>query len=120
MSIKLLKKSLIVYKPILFWNILVNLLIGTFFIINGTEKPGAYAMALFMKPIGWAFSVILERFFLTKHTIFYKNMGLGFRKIFLNLVIYDLVILFFIVILCLLCRNYLLTVLPTDLMKKQL
>jgi len=119
MSIKLLKKSLIVYKPIVFWNVLVNIMVGIFFIIDGAKQPGPYAMALFMKPIGWGFSIIIERFFLTKHSIFYKNMGLNFRKIFINLVIYDLAILLFIIILSLLCRSYLLTVLPTAFTEKQ-
>lgn len=119
MSTKLFKKSIIVYKPIVFWNILVDIIVGIFFIIDGTGKPGPYAMALLMKAISWGFSIIIERFFLHKHTIFYKNMGLSFRKIFLNLVFFDLLFLLFIVILCLLCRNYLLTALPTDLMKKQ-
>lgn len=119
MSIKLFKKALIVYKPIVLWNILVNLVIGIFFIIDGFEKPGGYAMAVFMKPVGWVFSVVIERFFLTKHAFFYKNMGLGFRKIFLNILIYDLVFLISIIILSFVCRNYLLTVLPTDLTNKR-
>ncbi|MFD2288166.1 hypothetical protein GJU39_18425 [Pedobacter petrophilus] len=89
MSVKLFKKSLIAYKPIVLWNILVNLLIGIFFIIDGLEKPGPYAMIVFMKPIGWTFSLVIERFFLKKYTIFYKNMGLGFRKIFLNQIVCD-------------------------------
>lgn len=119
MSIVLLKKSILVYKPIIFWNISVNLIIGLFFVINGFDKPGAYIMGIFMKPIGWIFSIALEHLFLKKQSYFYKNMGLGFRKILINIILYDMAILLLITLICFLCRNFLLTVLPINLVNKQ-
>lgn len=119
MSINLLKKSMWVYKPILYWNILLSLIIGLFLVIDGAEKPGGYIMAIIIKPIGWAVSIVFEKLFLRHQSYFYKNMGLSFRKIFLNIIVYDIVILITITIICLLCRNFLLTVLPTDLINKR-
>ncbi len=119
MSLTLFKKSMLVYKPIMHWNILISLLIGLFFVIDGYKNPGPYVMALIMKPIGWMFSIIIERYFLTKHSYFYKNQGLSFRRILSNIVIYDILLLFSLVIIILLCRNFLLTVLPTSLTEKR-
>jgi len=119
MPASLFKTLMIVYKPVLFWNILISLLAGLFFVIDGYEKPGGYAMIVFMKPSGWAFSMVIDRFFLQKHRYFYKNIGLGFLRILINIILYDIVILFFIIITCLLCRNFLLTVLPGSLTRGQ-
>lgn len=119
MSVALLKKSMLVYKPIVFWNILVSLMIGLFFIIDGYRNPGPYVMIIIMKPIGWIFSIIIELFFLSKYSYFYKNQGLRFRRIFSNIIIYDIAMLFTIIITFLLCRNFLLTVLPKALINKQ-
>ncbi|WP_316832024.1 hypothetical protein [Pedobacter aquatilis] len=119
MSLSILKKSILVYKPIILWNILLSLLSGIFFVIDGFEKPGGYAMALLMKPTGWLFSIIVERFFLRKHLYFYKNMGLGFRRILVNIIAYDIAFLIIIITVSLLCRNFLLTVLPTSLISKK-
>jgi len=119
MPASLFKNLMIVYKPVLFWNILINLLIGLFFVIDGYEQPGGYAMIVFMKPAGWAFSMVIEQFFLQKHRYFYKNMGLGFRRILINIMLYDIGILLLIIITCLLCRNFLLTVLPGNLIRGQ-
>lgn len=118
-SVKLLQQSMLVYKPIILWNILLSILIAIFFIIDGINMPAPYAMILFIKPIGWAFSIVIERFFLQKHSYFYKNMGIGFRKILGNIILYDIAILILIITTSLLCRNFLLTVLPTDLVNKQ-
>lgn len=118
-SVKLLKKSIFVYKPIIFWNILLSIIIGRFFIIDGVNKPAPYAMLLLMKPIGWAFSIVIERFFLQKHRYFYRNMSLGFRKILGNIILYDIAMLILIITISLLCRNFLLTVLPNNLVKEQ-
>ena len=119
MSVALLKKSMLVYKPIVLWNILISLIIGLFFVIDGYTKPGPYVMIIIMKPVGWIFSIVIERFFLTRHSYFYKNQGLGFRRILINIIIYDIALLFSIIITCLLCRNFLLTVLPTAIINKQ-
>ena len=119
MPVSLFKNLMIVYKPVLLWNILISLLAGLFFVIDGYDKPGGYAMTAFMKPLGWVFSMVVERFFLQKHRYFYKNMGLGFRRILINIILYDIVILFVVIIICLLCRNFLLTVLPSNLIKGQ-
>ena len=119
MPTSLFKNLMIVYKPVLLWNILISLLAGLFFVIDGYEKPGGYAMTIFMKPLSWAFSITIERIFLKKHRYFYKNMGLGFRRILINIILYDIVILFVIIITCLLCRNFLLTVLPGNLIRGQ-
>ena len=119
MSISLLKKSVLVYKPIILWNILVSLITGLFFVINGFDKPGAYLMALIMKPIGWGFSIVFDCLFFKKQSYFYKNMGLGFRKILTNIIFYDLIIFTVIIIICFICRNFLLTVLPINLINKQ-
>ncbi|KQR70346.1 hypothetical protein ASF92_10195 [Pedobacter sp. Leaf176] len=119
MPASLFKNLMIVYKPVLLWNVLVSLLIGLFFVVDGYDKPGGYAMTIFMKPIGWFFSIIIERFFLQKHRYFYKNMGLGFRKILGNIILYDIAILLLIITTTLLCRNFLLTVLPSNLIKGQ-
>ena len=118
-SVKLLQKSTFVYKPIIIWNILLNVVIAIFFVTDGINKPSPYVMLLIMKPIGWGFSIVIERFFLQKHRYFYKNMGLGFRKILGNIILYDIVILIVIIITPLLCRNFLSTVLPNSLIKGQ-
>lgn len=94
-------------------------MIGLFFVIDGFEKPAPYVMAIFMKPIGWASSIVIEHFFLSKHRYFYNNMGLGFRKILLNIIYYDIAILIITIIICWLCRDLLLTVLPSNLINKQ-
>jgi len=98
MSVALFKKSFLVYKPIVLWNILISLIIGLFFAIDGYGNPGPYVMIIIMKPIGWIFSIFIERFFLSKHSYFYKNQGLGFRRIFSNIIIYDIAMLFSIII----------------------
>ena len=110
---------MLVYKPIILWNILVSLFTGLFFVINGFDKPGAYVMTLIMKPIGWAFSIAFERLFLKKQSYFYKNMGLGFRRILTNIILHDMIIFIMITLICFICRNFLLTVLPINLINKQ-
>ena len=113
------KNLMIIYKPILLWNILISLLAGLFFVIDGYKKPGGFAMTIFMKPVGWTFSLVIERFFLKKHRYFYRNMRFGFRKILSSLILYDIIILILTIAFSLLCRNFLLTVLPSNLIQGQ-
>jgi len=107
MSIALLKKSLTIYKPIFLWNILVSLLTSVFFILNGFKEPGIYSFALFIKFIGWLFSFAIYFMFYLSTTYFFKNQGIGFKKIMTNLVLYDTLIFIIILIVIFLCQSFL-------------
>lgn len=115
MSIGLLKKSLTIYKPIFLWNVLVSLLTSVFFILNGFKEPGIYSFAIFIKFIGWLFSVAIYFMFYQSTGYFFKNQGISFRKIMTNLVLYDLIIFIGILIISLICRNFLLIALTNIL-----
>jgi hypothetical protein len=108
MSIGLLKKSISVYKPIFIWNILVSLLTSVFFILKGFKEPGIYSFAIFLKLIGWSFSISLYFMFYLSTAYFFKNQGIGFRKIMANLVFYDLIVFIGILIISLVCKDFLL------------
>ncbi len=111
MSIGLLKKSLTVYKPIFLWNVLVSLLTSVFFILNGFKEPGIYTYALFIKVIGWLFSIALYFMFYQSTAYFFKNQGIGLKKIMANLVLFDLIALIVILMISSTCRDFLSTVL---------
>ena len=111
MSIGLLKKSLTIYKPLFLWNVLVSLLTSVFFILNGFEEPGIYSFALFIKFIGWLFSIAIYFMFYKSTAYYFKNQGIGFRKIMTNLVLYDLIVFIGILIVSSTCRDFLSTVL---------
>ncbi|SFA45902.1 hypothetical protein SAMN04488511_105189 [Pedobacter suwonensis] len=111
MSIALLKKSITIYKPIFLWNILVSLLTAVFFILNGFSQPGIYSFAIFIKLIGWSFSAGIYFMFYQSTAYFFKNQGIGFRKIMLNLVLYDLFFFIGILVASSICRDFLSTVL---------
>ncbi|RBQ02951.1 hypothetical protein DRW42_23730 [Pedobacter miscanthi] len=107
MSVSLLKKSISVYKPIFVWNILVSLLASAFFILNGFKAPAIYSFALFLKLTGWLFSIAIYYMFYQKTIYYFKNQGIGFRKIMINLILYDLIVFTAILILSLICRDFL-------------
>lgn len=111
MSVGLLKKSLTIYKPIFLWNISVSTLTSVFFILNGFKEPWVYTFALFIKFIGWLFSVAVYFMFYQSTAYYFKNQGIGFRKIMTNLVLYDLIVFIGILIVSSICRNFLSTVL---------
>lgn len=111
MPIGLLKKSLTIYKSIYLWNISVSLLTSVFFILNGFKEPGIYISALLIKFIGWLFSVAIYFLFYQSTAYYFKNQGIGFRKIMINLVLYDLMVFIGILIVSSTCRNFLSTVL---------
>ncbi|SDG53130.1 hypothetical protein SAMN05421827_107202 [Pedobacter terrae] len=111
MSIALLKKSITIYKPIFLWNILVSLLTVVFFILNGFSQSGIYSFAIFIKLIGWSFSAGIYFMFYQSTAYFFKNQGIGFKKIMANMVLYDLIILIGILMISTICRDFLSTVL---------
>jgi len=111
MSIGLLTKSLTIYKPIFLWNVLVSLLTSVFFILNGFKEPGIYTFALFIKLIGWLFSIAIYFLFYLPTAYYFKNQGISFRKIMVNLILYDLIVFIGILIVSSLCRDFLSTVL---------
>ena len=111
MSSGVLKKSLTIYKPIFLWNVLVSLLTSVFFILNGFKEPGIYSFALFIKLIGWVFSVAIYFMFYQSTAYFFKNQGIGFRKIMTNLILYDLIVFIGILIISSICKDFLSTAL---------
>ena len=119
MSISLLKKSISVYKPIFIWNILVSMLTSVFFILNGFQQPGIYSFAIFLKLTGWAFSIGIYFMFYLPTSYFFKNQGIGFKKIMANLVLYDLIFFIGILIISWICKDFLLIVLTNLLPKKR-
>jgi hypothetical protein len=116
MSIGLLKNSLTVYKPIFIWNVLVSLLTSGFFMLNGFRTPGIYSFAIFIKLIGWIFSIAIYFMFYRDTGYFFKNQGIGFRKIMINIALYDLIVLIGILIISSICKDFLSTVL-TNLLR---
>jgi hypothetical protein len=113
MSVSLLKKSISIYKPIFIWNILVNILTSVFFILNGFQEPGIYSFAIFIKLIGWAFSIGIYFMFYLSTSYFFKNQGIGFKKVMANLVLYDLIVFIGILIISLICKDFLLIALTS-------
>ena len=111
MSIGLLKKSLTIYKPIFLWNVSVSILTSVFFILNGFKEPGIYTFTLFTKFISWLFSVAIYFMFYQSTAYYFKNQGIGFRKIMINLVLYDLIVFIGILIVSSTWRDFLSTVL---------
>lgn len=111
MSITLLKKSITIYKPIFLWNIMVSFLTVVFFILKGFWKPEIYSFSIFIKLIGWLFSLGIYLMFYQATAYYFKNQGIGFRKIMINLILYDLIIFIGILIISSICRNFLSTVL---------
>lgn len=111
MSISLLKKSLTLYKPIFLWNLLASLLTSVFFILNGFKEPGIYSFAIFIKFIGWLFSVAIYFMFYQSTAYYFKNQGIGFRRIMTNLILYDLIVFIGILTISSLCKDFLSTVL---------
>ncbi len=111
MSIGLLTKSLTIYKPIFLWNVLVSLLTSVFFILNGFKEPGIYTFALFIKITGWLFSIAIYFLFYKSTAYYFKNQGIGFKNIVVNLVLYDLIVFIGILIVSSICRDFISTVL---------
>ncbi len=112
------RKTLIVYKPIIAWNILVSLVVSLFFVINGFSLVGLYVFVIFLKLIGYGSSIAFNQFFLTSSSYFYKNLGINFRRIMINIIIYDIIVFIAILIIAFSCRNFILTVLPKVLITK--
>jgi len=108
MSVNLLKKSIVIYKPIFIWNILVSLLTSVFFILNGFNQSGIYSFAIFLKLIGWLFSIGIYRMFYLSTAYFFKNQGIGFKKILVNLILFDLITFAAILTISWICQNFLL------------
>lgn len=119
MSVNLLKKSVAIYKPIFIWNIGVSLLASVFFILNGFNTPGIYTFALSAKLIGWLFSIAIYFMFYQATAYFFKNQGIGFKKIITNLILYDFTFFIAILIISSICRNFLSTVLNDLLQTKK-
>lgn len=107
MPVSLLKKSIPVYKFIFIWNILVSLLISIFFILSGFTESAVYSLATFFKLTGWLFSIAIYFMFYQSTAYFFKNQGIGFRQIMANLVLYDLIVFIGILIISLLCKDFL-------------
>lgn len=107
MSVNLLKKSILIYKPIFVWNILVSSLTSYFFVIKEFNGPDVYSWAIFIKLIGWAFSVGLYAMFYQSTSYFFNNQGISFKKIMSNLIFYDLALLAAILIILFICLNFL-------------
>lgn len=111
MSVALLKKSIIIYRPIFLWNILISLLTAVFFLLNGFRQPGIYSLSIFIKLIGWSSSIGIYYMFYQSTAYFFKNQGIGLKKIIANLVLYDLIFLIVILLISFICRDFLSTVL---------
>ncbi|RDC58301.1 hypothetical protein DU508_05035 [Pedobacter chinensis] len=107
MSIGLLKKSFLIYKPIFFWNILVSILTSYLFVLKGFAMTDLYSLSLFIKFTGWVSSIGIYFMFYRSTAYFFKNQGMGFRSILRNIILYDWIIFSMILFFIFLCQNFL-------------
>lgn len=111
MSMALLKKSITIYKPIFLWNILVSLLTSVFFILNGFSQPGIYSFSIFIKLVDWSSSIGIYFMFYQSTGYFFKNQGIGLKKLIGNSVLYDFIVFIAILMISSVCKDFLSTVL---------
>jgi hypothetical protein len=90
--------------------ILINLTVTGYFsflfIIKGFDKYPLYMLALIFKLIGYSITGLIERLFFPHRHHYYRNMGLGYAKVFGTLFLLDFVLMITILTLTYLCQNY--------------
>jgi len=107
MSINLLKKTIRIYKPIAAWNVTVSVLVSLLFYYKGFAETEIYSLAIFFKLLGWAFSLALHYMFYQSSIYFFQNMGIGLKKIMLNLICYDILLFISLLFFIRQCQRFL-------------
>ena len=79
------------FKAIIGLNILVSLFFTYLFFLKGFDKINLYHYAIIFKLVGYALSVMLEKVIFQERKYFYRNLRIGYRKIFSILFIPDFV-----------------------------
>jgi len=90
--------------------ILLNLTVTGYFaflfFLKGFDKYPLYMLALLFKFIGYFISGIIEKVFFPNRSHYYRNMRLGYTKIFSTLFLSDFLLLIIVFTLTYLCKNY--------------
>jgi len=98
------------YFPLFYTLILFNVFISVFplalFWKFGFNAPPIYFLALFIKLIGYALSILAEKWLNANRSFFFRNLGLSYRHLFLWLFSIDLLYLLFFLLICWIIQVY--------------
>lgn len=87
-------------------NCFVTCYFSYLFYLNGFDKSALYTLALFFKAIGYGFTVAIERLFFLNRSYFYRNMGLGYKKVFGSFMALDCLLFVFILMVVALWKSF--------------
>jgi len=91
-------------------NILLNLWVSAyfsyFFWTRGFDKYPLYTLALIFKVTAYGLGLASEKLLAPRREFYYRNMGIGYRRIFGTLYIADLLLFILVLIFSATCRNY--------------
>jgi hypothetical protein len=90
----------------IFINLMVTGYFSFLFFIKGFDIYPLYMLALMFKFTGYFISGVIERVFFAGRHHYYRNMKLGYAKVFGILYLLDFVLMVIILSLTYLCRSY--------------
>lgn len=106
----MLKKLKFIYlhhfKIFAFLNFSFTIYLVYLFLLIGFDKVNLYTIVVAFKLITYAFTLVIEKLFFSKRSIYYRNLGLSYRKILGVYFILDFIIFISLILICFLCRNF--------------
>ncbi|RZL18654.1 MAG: hypothetical protein EOO89_05570 [Pedobacter sp.] len=99
MYLKIAKLVGILYKPLLFLNMIFSGIALYWFHLGGFSNSKVYSIALFIKLSGFVFNILVERSLMNRYSYFLKNQNISTKQLFGFVFLSDL--LFFSIIVAL-------------------
>lgn len=94
------------FKIFAFLNFGFTIYLVYLFLLKGFDKVNLYNIVIAFKLITYAFTLVIEKLFFSKRSIYYRNLGLSCRKILGVYFSLDFIIFISLVLICFLCRNF--------------
>lgn len=94
------------FKIFVFLNFGFTIYLVYLFLLNGFDKVNLYNLVIALKFITYAFTLFIEKLFFSKRSVYYRNLGLSYRKILGVYFSIDFIILISLISICFLCKNF--------------
>lgn len=94
------------FKLVAFLNISFSVYLTYLFLLKGFDKINLYNIAIAFKVITYAFTLVIEKLFFSKRSIYYRNLGLSYRRILGTYFTLDFIIFTSILLICFLCKSF--------------
>ncbi len=94
------------FKLVTFLNISFSIYFTFLFLLKGFEKVNLYNIAIAFKLIAYALTLIIEKVFFSKRSIYYRNLGLSYRRILGTYFTLDFIIFISLLLICFVCKSF--------------